>query len=544
MKFLIDFKNDATTEQIEQYLAMSNCATIRVFQGFERCYLVECDSAPVATDIVDVIIEDHSNPLNLLAYPIPEGEKFPQIEFSTTEQQDWWKMATFPRPNFDIPTQQYDRRGKNSVVYIVDSGVDTTHPEFEFADVSTLFSFNGDPRDYNGHGTAIASVISGKECGITAATIKSLKVFQSGVPTYQSDLLAAFDEIIKDVRSNGNRKFSIVNLSWAVPKNSYIESKIRTLINEGVFVVAAAGNSGTPIDNVTPASMPEVCTVGAYNSNLEPCNFSDYTGSVSTTGDAVNHGALDIWAPGQWIKSAMSNNGSYEMISGTSIAAGIQAACVSYNSDPLLLEDGSTPEMLAGNPWTFQYDLCRKDLLILDSPYNNSVNRISTARGEYEGENGLTYNSFSSVKITGTSGEKVEVQIFPFYMFESYSLADPLPPGFSFNNGWLIGQMDTAEPFMFKSTLTYKKLSGMDRQAEFSLIILPETVDATDPSLDPEISAVLLAACGPVLVYGYYSCDGTCFGSTFCLDACSFSGMTKDPMLLYCYCGPPYQDCP
>lgn len=542
MQFLIDFKNDATDQQIEEYLALNGCTTINVFQGFERCYLVSCAGSPVVTDIVDVIVEDHSHPLNLLFYPITSGETFPQIEFSTTDQNDWWKMATFSRPNFEKPSQQYDRRGSNSVVYIVDSGVNVSHPEFEFADVSTLYTFNGDTKDYNGHGTAIASVISGKECGITSATIKSLKVFQSGVPTYQSHLLMAFDEIIKDVRSNEKKKFNIVNLSWSVPKNSYIESKIRTLINEGVFVIAAAGNSGTPIDDVTPASMIEVCTVGAYNSNLEPCNFSDYTGAISTTGDFVNHGELDIWAPGESIRVAV-NETDYQLVSGTSIAAAIQSACMSYNSEPLILEDGFIHESLINNTWTFQYEVCRDGILVLNSPYENSVNKIATARGEYEGEDGMTYSGFSSATISGVSEEKIAVNMFPFYMFESYSLKDPLPEGFNFNNGWLVGEKQVDQPFMFKTTLTYRKLGGVDRDVTFTIIILPKDMHPEDPTLDPEIAYTLSLGCEPTLVYGYYSCDGTCIAPKFCADACGFSGTTKDPSLLFCYCAPPYQQC-
>ena len=197
---------------------------------------------------------------------------------------------------------------------MLDSGIDLTHSEFTGKDISLVYSLTGDFNDTNGHGTGLASLMVGNTCGVTSTSIKVVKIFDDNQPTKQSDFLHALDAILTDMNSNIN-KFSIINCSWAINKNIYIEDKIKHLINAGALVVASAGNSGKPIEEVTPASMPDVLTIGAYNSDFVPCDFSDYSNPsvVSLTQGQVNTGTLDAWAPGEqiWIANPTSKGGGY-----------------------------------------------------------------------------------------------------------------------------------------------------------------------------------------------------------------------------------------
>ena len=119
--------------------------------------------------------------------------------------------------------------------------------------------------------------------------------------------------------------------------------------------------------------MKDVITVGAYNQDFTPCAFSDFGGSeVTDTAGLVNHGELNIWAPGAriWVAAI---DGTYKYAAGTSFAAGIVSAGLAYNS--LGLVSGQS---------TFTYPrypalppVSKSGLLVLTDPkYSTSPNLI------------------------------------------------------------------------------------------------------------------------------------------------------------------------
>lgn len=546
MQFIIDFKNDASEEAISHYLAAAECLIVRTFDSYQKVYLVEADVRPPLSSIVESIINDGENPIELLSYPVQAGEFYPQVTFATEEDADWWKVASAHNPDLSQPTQTVDRRGDGAVVYIVDSGVMGSHDDFEYVDVSTLYSFNGDPEDFNGHGTALASVISGETCGITAAKIKSVKIFQSGVTTLQSHMVAAFDAILQDAALNPNL-FPIVNLSWSIPKNEYIESKIRFLIENGITVISAAGNNGVPIENVTPASMPEVCAVGAYNQDFEPADFSNYSGDISNTAQPVNTGALDIWAPGTIIKIALINGG-YGYTNGTSIAAAIHSAAVAYNSFCLVLSDGTTPSVVSATPYLSAVISSGKEgILQLSEQYQNSVNKVTRFATSYDGDNGTVLGSTSKFTILARSGEKIEKMFLNELVADTFELGQPLPEGFEIDNGWLIGLINVDEPTVFKTTIAYTTHGGRLITGTVTIAMLPAGMEIQDAGLDRALEINLLDTCGPTLNTPgtLWYCGGNCVTTGgLCVDACGGPGY-KDPLAgeLQCYCNGIPQDC-
>ena len=191
----------------------------------------------------------------------------------------------------------------------------------------------------------------------------------------QSDMVNALDSIYQDFVNN-DVGFAIINCSWTISKNLFIESKLQALMNLGMVVVAAAGNNGIPIENVTPASMESTLTIGSYNSNLVPSNFSNYTGSViSVSPNETNYGALDGWAPGEQIYCATLNNG-YGLVAGTSIASGIHSAVCAYNLSVSKIEYSLNYTL---DNYIRTISFLRTGILNLTGSYQSSPNKISTA---------------------------------------------------------------------------------------------------------------------------------------------------------------------
>lgn len=405
MKFIIDFKNHVSLEEIESYFVSNNITVIKEFNQFKKLYLIESVQTPPNIDIIESIIEDDSNSIKLLdTVTIISDQLYGKKNLNEPiiviehNEQNWWKTYTIKNIDFEN-SYSINRRGNNSTVYVLDSGIETSHQEFANQNVLNFWSFNNDFTDNKGHGTAIASVIVGQTTGINNCTVKSVKIFDKDTLTKQSDLLTALDNIFNDVYVN-QIDFAIVNCSWSIPKNNFIENKIRIMIENGIFFVAASGNNGGPIENVTPASMPEVITVGAYDRNLKPCNFSAYSNSIiSFTEDTTNYGELDIWAPGEQIYAAALNN-RYGYAHGTSMSAAIQTAALVYNFS--FVEINWKLDQSFDN---FAKSVCypRKDLLdLVDPRYSNSKNFITTILDEVPHRETLGYQWLIKTKSNQT----------------------------------------------------------------------------------------------------------------------------------------------
>ncbi|EAU80946.2 serine protease [Coprinopsis cinerea okayama7 len=111
----------------------------------------------------------------------------------------------------------------------------------------------------------------------------------------------------------------IASLSFGGGATSALDNAVVSLINSGVHVVVAAGNSNTNASNVSPARVPAAITVGAVD-------ITDTKTATSNWGPAV-----DVFAPGQNIRSAWaSNDSATEIASGTSMAAPYVAGLIGY----------------------------------------------------------------------------------------------------------------------------------------------------------------------------------------------------------------------
>ena len=378
MNYIIDFKDELTVEQIDQYLVDNDITKIKEYSFFDRVYLVSSEIEPVKDDFVIEVVTDKSDPLQLLSLDINIIDNAEPSSFSIDDQKNWWKVASLDQIDFDEENVDYFVRGFDSTVYIVDSGIDDSHSEFVGRNITNLYSFTGEFSDTRGHGTAIASLISGVTCGLTGANLKIVKIFDNTRSILQSELLSALDSIASDYVAGGKMP-SVVNMSWGIARNDYINAKVQSLCDLGLFVIAAAGNAGMPISDITPASIPDVLTIGSYSQSLTPSNFSNYTDPsiISYTSSETNNGELDGWAPGEQIWHA-GLNGTYGYSAGTSLSAAIASGAVAYN---LSLYTSSDVEVTAD---ACNYAKRRDEILQVmsdDTPYTiNSVYSVIAIR--------------------------------------------------------------------------------------------------------------------------------------------------------------------
>ena len=527
--YIIDFVNDATDTDINEYLSACGATVIKTFSAFEKVVLVECESEPPANAIVEHIKDDHdhTNHIKLLT-TIPIEHPTLSDEGSTTvvisEQQDWWKVYSGSVVDLDAESFELPLSGAGSIVYLVDSGIKADHVEFADADIENLFSFNEDFVDRKGHGTALASLIVGKTCGITNAKLKVVKLFDTTAPTKLSDFLSAMDAIYTDF--SAVNAYGIMNCSWEIARNEYVEAKMQKLFLAGVQIVVAAGNDGSDIGDVTPAAMPESIVVGSYNAMLQPSNFSDYTGTsaISVTAGSTNGGKLSGWAPGENIYTA-TLDGGYEYSAGTSVAAAIHSAIIAYNVTLSAYQFDDHINSIWNDATRNNLSYFSKNgLLVLDDPkYVNSPNKTSmliTNVVDPYYNIGPRPQLFAAVAV----GILCRTTLFNPAAVSSVVVHDLLPPGFSINNhGILAGYVDSieGENLAYFISLTVTDLEGNSSDAELEIAIANVPLETMPVNVDETIPYELNVNCSPpAFCGGNYNC-----------------AFRSCPTFVSCYCG-------
>jgi hypothetical protein len=557
-QYIIDFLNTATTEQVNEYVLANGMSIITEFDKLGKVYLVETSSTPTVGGIVESVIDNSASNLTRLTIDSALNSPVRTQSITLADNKNWWKSASIYSADLTKPVENCGIRGTGVRVYVMDSGIEASHPEFVGVSITNLFSFTGDFTDTTGHGTAMASLIAGNTCSLTDASIQVVKIFDQNVATKLSDMLGAFNAIITDFTANGSRS-AVVNISWTIPFNQYINDKVNAMGLCGLFVVVAAGNDGLPITDVSPATVPTALVIGAYNQNLTPCDFSAYTGGsiIDVTASPVNHGELDGWAPGEHIWVA-GLNGSYGYVAGTSPSAAIASGALAYNlSARMPNSTGTWYGLPAGTEKSYKQmpviTLSKQNILTLTGNYVNSINKIVsyyTNPGDVK-----TFPTNEIVVRVIRAGDPVNIQLIDPMIVANVSSTQSLPNGLTLDNGFLVGtvpQISTDyELFNIPVTLTLRDSTTIDTIISGSIIganLTKAEIDALAAS-DPSLQIILLypgaclgvtqAQCGNQ-GYGHgYGC-GSLYGSYTSMSplgvTCAWAVATKSRPIAHCAC--------
>lgn len=479
--YLIDFEQDATEEQIQAYFNKHGCTQVHVFNNFDKVYLVSAEHEPAKESIVTSVINDSQTIITPLSDTAVSIESYNAASISVSDDKNWWKVVTYVNVDFTKPSLDFKKFGDKITVYVLDSGIDLAHPEFDGENVSQIYSFNGNPIDVNGHGTAIASLITGKNTALTSCKVISLKIFEQGIPTPLSKLLEALDLVYTH---SATQNCAIVNMSWGIPYNEYVNNKIKQMYyGANIAFVAAAGNNGSPITDITPACVDEVFVVGAFNKNLEPCDFSNYTSDLANTPQGVNHGELDVWAPGESIFVALPNN-SYGSVSGTSFSAAIHTGALAADADIMfsISEDSLLPkDILLSQLFVSGFSRGRPGLLELSGVYSNSENLITCVYPiDAHSRTFILPNRIKVVADTDTY-ELILTQT----NCKSLRLLNQLPPGLSLSQyGYIVGKhaaLTIGENYKtYPLGIEYTLNDGSLMTKNYDLYVVAPTIKAED----------------------------------------------------------------
>ncbi len=217
-------------------------------------------------------------------------------------------------------------RGHGVSVALLDSGVDTAHPDLKDtvrsgADFTPAADNAGWRTDATGHGTRCAGVIAAADnrtgvTGIAAdATVYALKLFPGG---RVSDLLRAMDYCISH-----DIDVAQINITYAQP-SQLAAWKLMDAHAAGIAVIAPAGDTAGALSPL--AALPTVLATGALShtgtyppdspaASTQPPWPGPYPAPFTPTGPGV-----DLTAPGTAVVTT-ALGATYTVAEGTAVAA-------------------------------------------------------------------------------------------------------------------------------------------------------------------------------------------------------------------------------
>ncbi|TDB77758.1 hypothetical protein E1264_37320, partial [Actinomadura sp. KC216] len=219
----------------------------------------------------------------------------------------------WPQERLNFTDAWQHTRGKGVKVAVVDSGVDTGHPQLR-GHVKAYDVTKAGLEDCVGHGTLVAGIIGAQD------------LRGQGIPFIGVAPEAEIISVKMAVKSQGNQPgwaaagirkavdlgAKVINISSQSPDLPDLRKAVHYAQQRDVVIVSVAGNltdqtKQTP-QKAYPASYPGVISVGALNKDGTLAGFSNTVTPVSVT------------APGQNVISTWPRN-SYKIDNGTSLAA-------------------------------------------------------------------------------------------------------------------------------------------------------------------------------------------------------------------------------
>ncbi|KAK9760682.1 hypothetical protein K7432_015040 [Basidiobolus ranarum] len=252
-----------------------------------------------------------------------EAEKIFTVSGVQNNPPSWGLTRISQRAlNINAPYKYPGRAGEGVDVYIIDSGINFRHVDFEGrASLPVSFITGEAVDDLHGHGTHVAGTVGGASYGV-AKKVKliGVKVISGDGSGTTSGIISGINWVAKQAKASGRK--SVANMSLAGDDSEALKQAVNAAVRAGVSFIVGAGNDSKDACSVSPANARLAFTVGATNSTDKAASFSNYGKCVK------------LFAPGQEITSAwVGSTSASHKGSGTSMAtphvAGVAALYLS-----------------------------------------------------------------------------------------------------------------------------------------------------------------------------------------------------------------------
>jgi len=270
---------------------------------------------------------------------------------------------------------EFGTQGQGSRVAVLDTGIDVDHPDLDLRNEdpgnSTYpggwaeFDSSGnqvsgsEPQDTDSHGTHVSGTVAGGDASGTAVGVAPETELMHGLVLPGG--VGTFAQIVGGMQWAVDNDADVISMSLGSPgfDDAWVEP-VRNAEDQGVLVVAAAGNSGEGTSG-SPGNIYDSLSVGASDSNRDIAGFSggeeivtDDVGGSLPSDWPDEYVVPDVAAPGDSVESTLPDD-SYGTLSGTSMAtphvSGTAALMISAAGEDLSPDEiRSTLETTARKP--------------------------------------------------------------------------------------------------------------------------------------------------------------------------------------------------
>ncbi|RYO82102.1 hypothetical protein DL766_000974 [Monosporascus sp. MC13-8B] len=301
--YIVVLKNDILADRIQEHYDLMRAASAKLPDGRRgvvrtynihafNAYHIECDENMldeiVNNKLIEYVSQDSVPKAHVpLSKQAAKSQSLVSRDDADLEMPWGLGRLSHRRPGNTLYVRQ---RQRQTYAYILDTGIRTTHQDF----------------DESGHGTHVAGIVAGNALGVDNHTIPiAVKVLGR--------------DTVQDATDNGAISRSVINMSLGSGLVEAADDAIRNAVKAGMTVVVSAGNDGHNACERSPAGVKEVITVGSIDRDDERPVWSNW-------GEC-----LDVFAPGVDIFSTYNeSDASYRVMSGTSMACPHVAGLVTY----------------------------------------------------------------------------------------------------------------------------------------------------------------------------------------------------------------------
>jgi subtilisin family serine protease len=192
-------------------------------------------------------------------------------------------------------------------VAVIDSEIDAKHPDLQGVITATYDALPSADQTPHPHGTGMAGAIASHKrlLGI-APGAKLLAVRAFGID--EKGAQGTSMNIVKGLEWAVAQGAKVINMSFAGPRDPILQQAIKKLSDDGIILVAAAGNAGPKSPPLFPGADANVIAVSATDMDdkvYKNANRGKYV--------AIAAPGVDILVP--------APDGGYQLTTGTSVAA-------------------------------------------------------------------------------------------------------------------------------------------------------------------------------------------------------------------------------
>ena len=240
-------------------------------------------------------------------YRVAYVEEDGMMYATATQTNPPWGLDRIDQRNRPLSgTYTYNWTGSGVRVYVIDTGIRTSHTQFGGRASNVFDAFGGNGVDCNGHGTHVSGTVGGSTYGVAkSALLRGVRVLDCNGSGSTSGVIAGVDWVTSNHISP-----AVANMSLGGGASTALDNAVNNLSNSGVAIAVAAGNSNANACNSSPARAANAITVGSTTSTDARSSFSNF-GTC-----------LDVFAPGSSILSSwFSSDTATATLSGTSMAS-------------------------------------------------------------------------------------------------------------------------------------------------------------------------------------------------------------------------------